>query len=486
MRQRATGEENGAGSAPYHPGRPVAAGGAGGVRSRREPGPDVPCVDDPCVVGPGARGLMQVLFRRRGRALPVLLTLVALLAMPLAVETGAWRGMAVAGGASPKAAPMPAQDAGSTAERTGPPATPEVRGAVAGPTRDEAGTDTGVRPAPNAADKLKEQGGQVGQAGQAGRQEAAGDGSDARAQGAATVPDMPDMPGKADGSGGAAAPDTVADAAGDDAAGKDDGGEVAGKATVGAPDATLVAQAEQPPARQGQPSQPVGQGQPSRPGPATQTGQAVQSGQTAEPGRAAPAPARPTGIRLFNTIEFRGPLKNLPKWDRVLNVDRKTPGLTPERALGGRNALWGELRSEWRGLSTMDKLRNVNSLFNQWPYRLDSEVWGVVDYWAAPIEFLRKSGDCEDYAITKYFALKQLGVPVSDMRIVILLDSIRRLAHAILVVYTGGDAYVLDNLSNVVLSHQRYGHYVPQYSINEEYRWAHIPIKGGPGTRRMQ
>jgi predicted transglutaminase-like cysteine proteinase len=167
-------------------------------------------------------------------------------------------------------------------------------------------------------------------------------------------------------------------------------------------------------------------------------------------------------------------------------VDRKTPGLIPERALGGRNALWGDLRAEWRGLSIMDKLRNVNSLFNQWPYRLDSEVWGVVDYWAAPIEFLRKSGDCEDYAITKYFALKQLGVPAADMRIVILLDSIRRLGHAILVVYTGGDAYVLDNLSNVVLSHQRYGHYVPQYSINEEYRWAHIPIKGGPGVRRMQ
>lgn len=428
MRQRATGEGNGAGRAPCHPGRPVAAGGAGGACSRREPGPDGPCADGPCPDEPCARGLMQVLFRRRGRALSVLLALIALLAMPLAVETGVWRGTAVAGGASPKAAPMQAQDAGSTAERTGPPAAPEVRGAVAGP-------------APDAADTPEKQ------AGQAGRQEAA--------------------------------PDAVPDAAGDDAAGKDDDGEDADKATAGVPDAPLVAQAEQP-----QPSRPdrqaVGQGQPSRPG------QAAQSGQAAEPRQAAPAPARPTGIRLFNTIEFRGPLKNLPKWDRVLNVDRKTPGLIPERALGGRNALWGELRSEWRGLSTMDKLRNVNSLFNQWPYRLDSEVWGVVDYWAAPVEFLRKSGDCEDYAIVKYFALKQLGVPVSDMRIVILMDSIRRLAHAILVVYTGGDAYVLDNLSNVVLSHQRYGHYVPQYSINEEYRWAHIPIKGGPGTRRMQ
>lgn len=213
---------------------------------------------------------------------------------------------------------------------------------------------------------------------------------------------------------------------------------------------------------------------------------AAHSGQTAEARREETPPPRPTGIRLFNTIEFRGSLKNLPKWGRVLNVDRKTPGLIPGRMLGGREATWGQLVLQWRNLSIMEKLHNVNALFNQWPYRLDSEVWGVVDYWEAPREFLSKSGDCEDYAITKYFALKQIGVPASDMRIVILFDSIRRLAHAILLVYVADDAYVLDNLSNVVLSHQRYGHYVPQYSLNEEHRWVHIPVKGGFDARSMQ
>ncbi|BFR47854.1 transglutaminase-like cysteine peptidase [Nitratidesulfovibrio sp. HK-II] len=378
-------------------------------------------------------------------SVPVLL-LCALLAMALAVGTGAWRGTAMAGGSAPKAAPMQAQDGDATA-RQQPPAPAEVRGAVDGTGKtQEARQASGEPPRQDARAEVVTTGPDKGDAGGD-----AGDGAAGHAAGPG------DVPNGAVGAVGSERPDR-------DGVDKT-AGEVAGKGAVGVPDAPLVAQAEQP-------------------------GQARQPGQSGQPGQpaaeATPAPKGSTGIRLFKTIEFRGPLKNLPKWDRVLGVDRKNPGLIPERALGGRNALWGELRSEWRGLSTMDKLRNVNSLFNQWPYRLDSEVWGVVDYWAAPVEFLRKSGDCEDYAITKYFALKQLGVPVSDMRIVILLDSIRRLAHAILVVYTGGDAYVLDNLSNVVLSHQRYGHYVPQYSINEEHRWAHIPVRGGPGTRRMQ
>lgn len=473
MQQRAKGEGNGARSVPYHPGPPVAADGAGEARARRKP---------------GSRGPLGRFFGHRLRV-PLVFALLALCILTLATGVGPWDGAwpnaAMAGGTSPKAAPMQAEGAG-TVVRTGVPASREVRGALAGTAPELAGTAPDVAESPSDAT-----------------------GPERAVQSGRVVADMPHeqaaQPKVADsarhGGDGRGTTTTAENAGGGDASPEVNGADGAATDTVnadvanadttpvGLPDAPLVAQAEQAEQAQragqaGQAGQARPSGQPGQSAQSAQSGQSVQSGQPAEPRQGASSASR--GIRLFNTIEFRGPLKNLPKWDRVLNVDRKTPGLIPERALGGRNALWGELRSEWRGLSTMEKLRNVNSLFNQWPYRLDSEVWGVVDYWAAPVEFLRKSGDCEDYAITKYFALKQLGVPVSDMRIVILLDSIRRLAHAILVVYTGGDAYVLDNLSNVVLSHQRYGHYVPQYSINEEHRWAHIPIKGGPGTRRMQ
>ena len=104
--------------------------------------------------------------------------------------------------------------------------------------------------------------------------------------------------------------------------------------------------------------------------------------------------------------------------------------------------------------------------------------WGKPDYWAVPAQFLKKSGDCEDYAIAKYFTLKELGFPPGDMRIVVLRDTIRNLAHAVLVVYLDGEAYVLDNLSNVVQPHSRLRNYDPQYSVNENGRWTHI--KGRP------
>ena len=48
---------------------------------------------------------------------------------------------------------------------------------------------------------------------------------------------------------------------------------------------------------------------------------------------------------------------------------------------------------------------------------------------------MRMSGDCEDYAIAKFFALRQLGFGAEQMRIVILWDEIRGIGHAVLAVY---------------------------------------------------
>ena len=129
----------------------------------------------------------------------------------------------------------------------------------------------------------------------------------------------------------------------------------------------------------------------------------------------------------------------------------------------------------------METLKAVNAFFNQWPYRLDIEVYGRSDYWASPGEFLKLSGDCEDYSIAKYFALKQLGFETQNMRIVVIKDRIRNIGHAVLAVYMDETVYILDNLSDLVLPHSRYRHYIPQYSVNGENRWAHIQPIGKQG-----
>ena len=205
------------------------------------------------------------------------------------------------------------------------------------------------------------------------------------------------------------------------------------------------------------------------------------------PDAAAPETAPPPGgaahgIKLFGTVEFRRPLATLPGWLDVLDRNAASPIFTPQRQFN-RTTTWAQLRERTAGKSPRDVLRVVNSFWNTWPYREDIANWGKPDYWAVPAQFLKKSGDCEDYAIAKYFTLKELGFPPEDMRIVVLRDTIRNLAHAVLVVYLDGEAYVLDNLSNVVQPHMRLRNYTPQYSVNENGRWTHI--KGRPaGTAK--
>ncbi len=181
-------------------------------------------------------------------------------------------------------------------------------------------------------------------------------------------------------------------------------------------------------------------------------------------------------IRLLNSVEFRGPIKDLPKWSRVLSAEKGDPTFVASRIVSS-STKWSELAAGWKNLPYEEQLKAVNTYFNQWPYRLDPELWGVPDYWETPREFLQKSGDCEDYSIAKYYALRALGVPADKLRIVVVINTFRNQAHAVLAAYTNNDVLILDNMSNLILSHTQAGHYRPQLSVNENYRWAHVPVK---------
>ena len=214
-------------------------------------------------------------------------------------------------------------------------------------------------------------------------------------------------------------------------------------------------------------------------------GEGVSREAAAPPTAGQKQPAAP--IRLFGTVEFRSPIKNLPKWERVRGSENKKPSFTA-KGLDTTNQKvaqrWEKLKGAFKNATLAEKVREVNKFFNQWPYKMDREVWGVEDYWATPREFVQKSGDCEDYAISKYYALRDLGVPANIMRIAAIKDQVRNLGHAVLVVYMDNDAYVLDNLTNLVLSHKKLTHYAPQYSVNEEFLWRHVKPKATPGNKK--
>lgn len=184
---------------------------------------------------------------------------------------------------------------------------------------------------------------------------------------------------------------------------------------------------------------------------------------------------------IFSTIEFRSKsFKALPQWRRVLQQVKREQRAFQSCTADAANCTsevqksWREIILTARSLDRTAKLNAVNRYFNRWPYKLDKEVFGVNEYWASPVEFMTRSGDCEDFAIAKYFALKELGFVEEEMRVVIVMDRIRNIGHAVLAIYEKNDILVLDSLSNVILSHSKYKHYLPQYSMNETTRWAHF------------
>ena len=185
--------------------------------------------------------------------------------------------------------------------------------------------------------------------------------------------------------------------------------------------------------------------------------------------------------RLFGSGEqMGGGLAAFPKWVGTLErslSDRKSP----ERCTPGSRydvchlESWESFIEDLRGKDRATQIAAVNQEMNRRRYIIDPVNWGLDDYWATPLQFFKKQGDCEDYAISKFLTLRALGVPNEDLRIVVLMDTNLNLAHAVLVVYLDDRAYVLDNQISSVVRAETVRHYRPIYSINETSWWLHKP-----------
>lgn len=128
--------------------------------------------------------------------------------------------------------------------------------------------------------------------------------------------------------------------------------------------------------------------------------------------------------------------------------------------------------------NTLDK---VNQFFNsRISFRDDIVVWKQQDYWATPIEFLRKgAGDCEDFAIAKYFTLREMGVPADQLFITYVKAVQLNQAHMVVTWYKtpGSIPLVLDNLKPLVLPATQRPDLIPVYAFNGEGLW--LPRSGG-------
>jgi predicted transglutaminase-like cysteine proteinase len=76
----------------------------------------------------------------------------------------------------------------------------------------------------------------------------------------------------------------------------------------------------------------------------------------------------------------------------------------------------------------------------------DMAQYGQIDVWSSPLDtFATRAGDCEDYAIAKFAALRMAGVSPEDIRIVVLRDLMRDEDHALVLARLDGHWLSLDN-----------------------------------------
>ena len=106
-------------------------------------------------------------------------------------------------------------------------------------------------------------------------------------------------------------------------------------------------------------------------------------------------------------------------------------------------------------------------------YTSDMTQWATPDEWSAPLAAGKGSfdtglGDCEDYAIAKYVALRAAGVPAKQLRVLLVRDNIARLDHAVLAANTDGHWYVLDNRWTAAVEDSDVRRFTPLFALDDQ------------------
>jgi len=108
-------------------------------------------------------------------------------------------------------------------------------------------------------------------------------------------------------------------------------------------------------------------------------------------------------------------------------------------------------------LKTLDKktqLNRINFYLNRLLPQYDNIINNKLDNWATPKEFLIVGyGDCEDYAIIKYYSLIKLGFDEKKLFITVVKEKFKGGIHMVLTYFKtkNESPLVLDNLSFKIL-----------------------------------
>jgi len=140
-----------------------------------------------------------------------------------------------------------------------------------------------------------------------------------------------------------------------------------------------------------------------------------------------------------------------------------------------RTERWLKLLKSGQGNSEWNQLNKVNTFVNRHVnYENDLPLWGKKDYWASPVETLgRGKGDCEDFAIAKFFSLVALGVPEEKLRLMYVRQLTVNEPHMVLIYFEepGSMPLVLDNYDKRIKPASARRDLRPIYSFNGNGLW---------------
>jgi predicted transglutaminase-like cysteine proteinase len=109
----------------------------------------------------------------------------------------------------------------------------------------------------------------------------------------------------------------------------------------------------------------------------------------------------------------------------------------------------------------------------------DEAQYGEIDVWSTPLAtFAHGAGDCEDYAIAKFVALRMAGISPDDLRLVIMRDTVHGEDHAVAAVRLDGHWLTLDNRRMAMVEDANMRNYQPLFVINRSgaMRYADAPL----------
>jgi len=137
----------------------------------------------------------------------------------------------------------------------------------------------------------------------------------------------------------------------------------------------------------------------------------------------------------------------IPRWDPIRRV-------VNTRAFDSNKVLrpWIEWAQGLRAQPPSERLNAINNRVNQRiRYRTDQQIHGKIDHWQAPVETVSRSvGDCEDYAILKFFLALKAGLSFNDLTIVVGRVVSTGEAHAVFVARTERGWRMYDNRTGYV------------------------------------